>query len=40
MLGFEELGYGVVLYDEDGAELASLPHENLIAIESSDPVRS
>ncbi|WP_336362346.1 hypothetical protein [Halalkalicoccus salilacus] len=31
--GFEELGYGVVLHDEDGEELAYLSHESLIAIE-------
>lgn len=31
--GFEELGYGVVLYDEDGEELAYLSHESVVAIE-------
>lgn len=31
--GFEELGYGVVLYDEADEELASLSHESVVAIE-------
>jgi hypothetical protein len=31
--GFEELGYGVVLYDEAGEELAYLSHESVVAIE-------
>lgn len=30
--GFEELAYGVVLYDVDGEEMGYIPHENLIAI--------
>ena len=30
--GFEELAYGVVLYDTDGEEMGYIPHENLIAI--------
>jgi hypothetical protein len=31
--GFEKLGYGVVLYDEVGEELAYLSHESVVAIE-------
>lgn len=30
--GFEELAYGVVLYDADGEETGYVPHEQLIAI--------
>lgn len=30
--GFEELAYGVVLYDADGEEIGYIPHEQLIAI--------
>ena len=30
--GFEELAYGVVLYDADGEEMGYIPHEQLIAI--------
>lgn len=31
--GFEELGYGVALYDETGEETAYVSHENIVAIE-------
>ncbi|WP_336342891.1 hypothetical protein [Halalkalicoccus ordinarius] len=31
--GFEELGYGLVLYDEAGEELAYLAYGSVIAIE-------
>ena len=31
--GFEELEYGVVLYDADGEEIGYVSHENLVAIE-------
>jgi hypothetical protein len=30
--GFEELAYGVVLFDADGEEMGYIPHEQLVAI--------
>ncbi len=31
--GFEELVYGVALYDEDGEQVAYVSHDNMVAIE-------